>query len=346
MKLICFLGIGKKFDAKRHGLKNRKNRQELDEKDISKSVDNMIQKKVDEGKKLKHSKDMKLAKKVVDSKSLKKTPSRGKKQTEKKKAPLESPEISAASEPIEISTAAETKDAEATKAAINAHQNDVGSSSSSDDESDGDFDQNEEETNPFKNSSAEVPLDKNLQKKVAKKLKSLKSNSLDEDLLSSSVIYIGHLPFGFFEDQLKAFFSQFGAVKNVKVFRSKKTGRSKGFGFLEFKDPFVAQIAAETMNNYLLYGRILKCHTLPKDTVREQLFCGSSYRFRSVPRKMIHKIRHNKLFSLPENEATTRMQKINKRLIAKQSKKVETLKKIGIEYTFPGYKSSQEEPSL
>lgn len=42
------------------------------------------------------------------------------------------------------------------------------------------------------------------------------------------VIYLGHIPFGFFEEEMKGFFSQFGAVTRLRLARSKKTGRSKG----------------------------------------------------------------------------------------------------------------------
>jgi nucleolar protein 15 len=34
------------------------------------------------------------------------------------------------------------------------------------------------------------------------------------------VVYIGHLPHGFYEEELKKFFSQFGEVSRVKVSRS------------------------------------------------------------------------------------------------------------------------------
>lgn len=45
---------------------------------------------------------------------------------------------------------------------------------------------------------------------------------------ASCVCYIGHLPHGFFEDQMTGFFSQFGDVERLRVARSKKTGNSKG----------------------------------------------------------------------------------------------------------------------
>lgn len=54
------------------------------------------------------------------------------------------------------------------------------------------------------------------------------------------------------------YFKQFGVVTNARVIRSKKTGRSKGHAFVEFKNTDVAQVVAETMNNYLMGKRLIK----------------------------------------------------------------------------------------
>lgn len=43
----------------------------------------------------------------------------------------------------------------------------------------------------------------------------------------SGVIYIGHIPHGFFEEAMNGFFSQFGDVVRVRLARSKKSGRYK-----------------------------------------------------------------------------------------------------------------------
>lgn len=37
-----------------------------------------------------------------------------------------------------------------------------------------------------------------------------------------------------------------------------QTGRSKGYGFVEFECDEVAKIVAETMNNYLIGERLIK----------------------------------------------------------------------------------------
>ena len=75
-------------------------------------------------------------------------------------------------------------------------------------------------------------------------------------------MYVGHIPHGFYEDQMKNFFSQFGDINKIRLSRSKRSGRSRGYAFIEFADQEVAKIVAETMNNYLMCGRLLKCKYL------------------------------------------------------------------------------------
>jgi hypothetical protein len=38
---------------------------------------------------------------------------------------------------------------------------------------------------------------------------------------ASSVVYLGHLPYGFFEEQLEDYFSQFGRVVNLRLARNR-----------------------------------------------------------------------------------------------------------------------------
>lgn len=61
-----------------------------------------------------------------------------------------------------------------------------------------------------------------------------------------------------FQHQMTEYFKQFGMVTNARVIKSKRTGRSKGHAFVEFRDPAVAQVVAETMNNYLMGKRLIK----------------------------------------------------------------------------------------
>ena len=45
----------------------------------------------------------------------------------------------------------------------------------------------------------------------------------------------------------------------ISLFFSKQTARSKGYAFVEFASDEVAKIVAETMHNYMMFGRLLKC---------------------------------------------------------------------------------------
>ena len=67
------------------------------------------------------------------------------------------------------------------------------------------------------------------------------------------VLYVGSLPHGFYETQMRSYFGQFGDVLRVKVSRNKKTGKSKHYAFVEFKHAEVGEVVAKAMNGYLLF---------------------------------------------------------------------------------------------
>nr|ACQ58935.1 MKI67 FHA domain-interacting nucleolar phosphoprotein-like [Anoplopoma fimbria] len=81
----------------------------------------------------------------------------------------------------------------------------------------------------------------------AKKNKSSKGGHL-----APGVVYVGHLPHGLFEPQLKSYFEQFGKVLRLRLSRSKKTGGSKGYAFVEFDCDEVAKIVAEGIQKALI----------------------------------------------------------------------------------------------
>ena len=74
---------------------------------------------------------------------------------------------------------------------------------------------------------------------------------------------------------MEGFFSQFGTVTNLRLSRSKRTGASKGYAFIEFGDAETASIAAKTMDKYLMHGKQLVAHVVPPETAsRPKLFKG------------------------------------------------------------------------
>lgn len=102
-------------------------------------------------------------------------------------------------------------------------------------------------------------------------------------------MYIGHLPHGFYEDEIKSYFSQFGKVCRVRLARSKITGNYKGYGFVQFESREVADIAAETMNNYLMFNKLLKCHSIPHEKLHPETFKNAKKKFFKPLQSMFRK---------------------------------------------------------
>jgi RNA recognition motif-containing protein len=69
-------------------------------------------------------------------------------------------------------------------------------------------------------------------------------------------LYVGNLPHSTTDDQLSELFRQFGAVDSAKVITDRDTGRSKGFGFVEFLNADEAR-AAMSLNGKDFGGRPL-----------------------------------------------------------------------------------------
>ena len=70
-------------------------------------------------------------------------------------------------------------------------------------------------------------------------------------------IYVGNLPYSMNDDELRASFSEFGAVQSASVVKDKFTGRSRGFGFVEMPESAAGNQAIEAMNGRNLGGRPL-----------------------------------------------------------------------------------------
>ncbi|GAB1599129.1 hypothetical protein Ahia01_000190100 [Argonauta hians] len=140
------------------------------------------------------------------------------------------------------------------------------------------------------------------------------------------VVYLRHIPYGFFEDQMKAYFSQFGKVTRLRLSRSKRTGKSKGFAFIEFLSEDVARIVADTMNNYILFENLLKCKVIPHNRVRNDLFKGCYRKFTEPKSHLVSRDRHN---SFKSDKAIT---KKAFRSIRKLMKNVKRLKEMGIDF--------------
>jgi len=56
-------------------------------------------------------------------------------------------------------------------------------------------------------------------------------------------------------ESLRAYFEQFGEITECTVMRENQTGRSRGFGFLTFKDPKVVNVVM--VKEHVLDGKIV-----------------------------------------------------------------------------------------
>ena len=145
-------------------------------------------------------------------------------------------------------------------------------------------------------------------------------------LPGAGVIYLSRIPHGFYEDQMRAYFSQFGEITRLRMARNKRTGASKHYAYIEFRHEAVARIVAETMHNYLMFGRLLQCHIVPVDKVHPETFVGANRKFKVIPWKKISREAHNA-------EDTLEMAQARKEKNLKHIKSVEDrCKELGIEW--------------
>merc|ERR1719392_33171 len=144
-------------------------------------------------------------------------------------------------------------------------------------------------------------------------------------------VYVGHIPHGFYYNELKGYFNQFGAVNKLRLARSKKTGGYKGYAFIQFASEEVAKIAAEAMNNYLMFDKLLKCHFIPEEKLHPRIWKSANKKFKWVDRALREKKMHNKPRSKEE------LKKASQRLLKNDNKKRMKLAKLGINYKFSGY---------
>lgn len=71
-------------------------------------------------------------------------------------------------------------------------------------------------------------------------------------------IYVGNIPYGKTEEDLKALFEQYGPVASVKYINDRETGRFRGFGFVEMGDESEAKEAIKNLENHEYDGRNLR----------------------------------------------------------------------------------------
>ena len=109
--------------------------------------------------------------------------------------------------------------------------------------------------------------------------------------------------------------------------RSEKTGKSKGYAFVEFRFHEVAKTVAETMNNYLFFDKLLKCELIPQEKIRPSIF-----RNKINPKKPpLKKARALAKREVNMERDERQEQKRRRKQLQGLKKKAATLKSLGIE---------------
>jgi RNA recognition motif-containing protein len=78
-------------------------------------------------------------------------------------------------------------------------------------------------------------------------------------------LYVGNLSFDVADEELEAAFSEFGEIVSATVVRDRISGRSRGFGFVEYTDEESAEKAKAELNGKEIKGRAIRI-----DDAREQ----------------------------------------------------------------------------
>jgi len=89
----------------------------------------------------------------------------------------------------------------------------------------------------------------------------------------NSKLYVGNLPQGISEEDLKKLFSEAGEVQSVKIVIDPYSGRSRGYGFVEMNTKTEAEKAISQLN-----GKILMDRTLTVNEARPRKKRGGEFR--------------------------------------------------------------------
>ena len=100
--------------------------------------------------------------------------------------------------------------------------------------------------------------------------------------MASQNLFIGSLAYATTDASLKAFFETIGEVTSARVVMDRESGRSKGFGFVEFADEANNDKAVDQLNGKELDGRPINVSLArPKEDRPRSNDGGGSFRQRS-----------------------------------------------------------------
>lgn len=74
-------------------------------------------------------------------------------------------------------------------------------------------------------------------------------------------LFIGGISWDTNEDRLREYFESFGEVVEAVIMKDRNTGRARGFGFVVFADPTVAERVVK--EKHMIDGRMVATSPLP-----------------------------------------------------------------------------------
>ena len=90
-------------------------------------------------------------------------------------------------------------------------------------------------------------------------------------------LFVGGLPFSTTDEELAQIFGEHGTVTSAIVVKDRDTGRSKGFGFVEFENDEEGKAAEKAMHNSDLGGRSITVNEArPKEDRPRRDFGGGN----------------------------------------------------------------------
>jgi cold-inducible RNA-binding protein len=85
-------------------------------------------------------------------------------------------------------------------------------------------------------------------------------------------IYVGNISYTLSEDDIRSIFEVIGSVESIKLIRDKRTGKSKGYCFIEMPEKKEAMEAINALDGKDVSGRnlrVIKAHSTKK--VKEEV---------------------------------------------------------------------------
>lgn len=99
---------------------------------------------------------------------------------------------------------------------------------------------------------------KNKKKAPAARSRSNRPDKAQAGRKGSIELYVGNLVYEMTDDQLRAEFAKFGIVESARIVTDRRSGRSKGYGFVTMTHRSEAQIAISKLNNFDYKGRKMR----------------------------------------------------------------------------------------